>query len=95
MDILRTWVDKDSKRERATLYRNIDPESIAIVGLTIYFAHEGVHKKGSADIHEHYQIPLTDCPYFVTDPILIKEEMKRFDFDGDLGYYNQTAEEVK
>ena len=95
MDILRTWVDMDSKRERATLYRNIDPESIAIAGLTIYFAHKGVHKKGSADIHEYYNIPISDCPYLVTDPELIKQEMKRFDFDGNLGYYNQTAEEVE
>ena len=73
MDVLRTWVDKDSKQERAKLYRNIDPESICIVGHTIYFE-------------------LTDCPFFVTDSELIKQEMKRFNFTGDLGYYNQTAE---
>ena len=95
MDILRTWIDKDSKQEMAKLYRNIDPESIAIVGLTIYFAHEGVHQQGNPTTTAHYKIELKDCPYLITDPILIKEEMKRFDFDGDLGYYNQTAQEVE
>lgn len=92
MDILRTWIDKNSKQERAKLYRNIDPESIAIVGLTIYFAHEGVHKRGDASTHGHYQIPISGCPFFLTDPELIKQEMTRFDFTGDLGLCNQTAE---
>jgi hypothetical protein len=92
MDVLRTWVDKDSMQERAKLYRNIDPESICIVGHTIYFAHAGCHKKGTTTMIGHYRIELTDCPFFVTDPEVIKQEMERFDFTGDLGYYNQTAE---
>jgi len=92
MDILRTWIDKDSKRERAKLYRNIDPESITIVGHRIYFAHMGVHEKGDPHTYNHYAIDLVDCPYFLTDPELIKQEMQRFNFTGDLGYYNQTAE---
>lgn len=40
----------------------------------------------------HYQIKLTDCPMLITDPETIKQEMERFNFTGDLGYYNQTAE---
>jgi hypothetical protein len=91
MDILRTWVDSESKEERAKLYRNIDPESICIVGHTIYFAHVGCHKKGTTTTSEHYRIELTGCPFLVTDPEVIKQEMKRFNFTGDLGYYNQTA----
>lgn len=91
MDILGTWVDSESKEERAKLYRNIDPESICIVGHTIYFAHVGCHKKGTTTTSEHYRIELTGCPFLVTDPEVIKQEMKHFNFTGDLGYYNQTA----
>ena len=92
MDVLRTWVDKDSRQERAKLYRNIDPESICIVGHTIYFAHAGCYKKGTTTTIDHYRIELTDCPFFITDSEVIKQEMERFNFTGDLGYYNQTAE---
>lgn len=92
MDMLRTWIDSETQKERAKLYRNIDPESICIVGLTMYFSHKGVHKRGDASTHGHYQIPITCCPYVITDPVLIEQEMKRFDFHGDLGYCNDTAE---
>ena len=92
MNILRTWIDAETKQERAKLYRNIDPESICIVGHTIYFAHVGCRKKGITTTSGHYRIELTGCPFFVTDPEVIKQELKRFNFTGDLGYYNQTAE---
>ena len=92
MDVLRTWIDEDCGRERAKLYRNIDPESICIVGHTIYFAHNGCHHNGSPSTVGHYKIELTGCPFLITDPEAIKREMERFDFTGDLGYYNQTAE---
>ena len=89
MDILKTWFEDG--QERATLYRNIDPESFFISGSEIGFAHIGWHKKGSASTLEHYRISMKGCAFFITDPVLIKQEMKRFDFPETLGLYNQTA----
>lgn len=90
MDILKTWFEDG--QERATLYRNIDPESFFISGSEIGFAHIGYHKKGSASTLEHYRISMKKgMPLFITDPVLIEQEMKRFDFPEALGLYNQTA----
>lgn len=92
MDILRTWIDSETGKEKAKLYRNIDPESISIIGLTIYFAHEGIHKKGSATTAGHYKVPISCAPYFITDPEMIKQEMSRFTFSGDMGVCNQVMD---
>ena len=92
MNILRTWIDAETKQERAKLYRNIDPKSICIVGHTIYFAHPDTWKPNST--MNKYRIDLVSCDFLTADPVVIDEEMKRFDFpcNGDLGYYNQVAD---
>lgn len=71
MDILRTWIDADTKRERARLYRNIDPQSITINNLEVYFAHPGAYTPGGSSAGM-YRVPLTGCPYITTDPEQIK-----------------------
>lgn len=71
MDILRTWIDADTKRERAKIYHNIDPNSITIVGLEIYFAHPGAYTPGGSTAGM-YRIPVSGCPYITADAEQIK-----------------------
>lgn len=94
MDILRTWIPSGAEEgtEKAKLYRNIDPESLVIVGQTLYFAHSGCYRKGSTTTIDRYKVELNGCPMIITDPEIIQEEMKRFNFTGDLGYYNHVAD---
>ena len=89
MDILRVWIPKNEKTEKARLFKNIDPESIVIIGNRIYFAHVGCYHPGKTD--NCCCIYNEDCNYMVTNPEMIKEEMKRFDFTGHIGYYNSTG----
>lgn len=71
MDILRLWIDTDTKRERAKIYHNIDPESITICNLEICFAHPGAYTPGGST-GGMYKIPIAGCPYITTDPEQIK-----------------------
>ena len=73
MDILRAWVDKETGKERAKIYHNIDPESITIVGLEIFFAHPGTYKPGGSTANM-YRIPIKGCPYITAD----KEQIKNY-----------------
>lgn len=73
MDILRSWIDKDTKRERAKIYHNIDPESITIVGLEIFFAHPGAYTPGG-NTANMCRIPIQGCPYITAD----KEQIRSY-----------------
>lgn len=73
MDILRTWIDEDTGKEKAKIYYNIDPESITIVGLEIYFAHPGSYTPGG-NTACMYRIPIKGCPYITSD----KEQIKAY-----------------
>ena len=92
MDILRTWIPSGAEEgtEKAKLYRNIDPESLVIIGDRVYFAHVGCYQPGRTK--NCYNITLNQCDYIITHPDIIREEMRRFNFTGDLGYYNHVAE---
>ena len=89
MDILRVWIAPGEDTEKARLYKNIDPESICIIGHRVYFAHVGTYTPGKT--YNCYNITLENCDFIITNPDMIQEEMKRFNFTGDLGYYNQIA----
>ncbi len=73
MDILRTWIDEDTGKERVKIYHNIAPESITIVGLEIYFAHPGSYTPGG-NTANMYRIPIKGCPYITAD----KEQIKAY-----------------
>lgn len=90
MNILYVWFDRESRQERAKLYRNIDPESIQITGGKMYFAHVGVHTPGAKIRHGHYEISVGswNWAFVTTDQKEIEETMKEFRFTGDLGYKN-------
>lgn len=75
MDILRAWIDKDTGKERAKIYHNIDPESITIVGLEIYFAHSGLYTPGGSTANM-YRIPIEGSPYITADKEQIKAYVK-------------------
>jgi len=73
MDILYTWIDTGTQKERAKLYRNIDPDSITINTTTLCFAHPGAYTPGG-NTAGMYQVPLIkNCAYFTSDPKQIEE----------------------
>lgn len=71
MDLLRSWIDADTKQERAKIYHNIDPESITINNLELFFAHPGAYTPGGSTAGM-YRIPIAGCPYITTDMEQIK-----------------------
>lgn len=77
MDILMEYHHKGSDRNRARLYRNIDPETISIINGNLYFAH--------FPAAAHYMIKLNKKVRFFMNPDEIKEEMKRYTWGGDHG----------
>ena len=88
MNILYVWFDRESRQERAKLYRNIDPESIQITSGSMRFAHVGVHTPGAKIRHGHYEISVGSWTFVTADQKEIEETMKEFEFFGDLGYKN-------
>ena len=91
MEVLRTWIDKDSKKEMCRVYHNIDPESICIVGHRVYFAHYGAWDKNTTLTAGKYGIDLAHCDYFTMNPVEIELEKQRFDFHGLIGTDNSTG----
>lgn len=77
MTILREWFDPERKEERAKLYRCIDPRTICVMNERLYFRHFGA----VAD----YEIPITHETSIFMHGDVIKEEMKHYTWDGDLG----------
>ena len=68
MDILRIWFEPDGDRvlERAKIYRNIDPGSIAVQHGYMYFAHPGCWS--SELLSNRYRVPLNERSLIITDP---------------------------
>lgn len=71
MDILITWFDAETKKEKAKIYHNIDKDSIAILGRTLHFAHPGCWQSGFSN--NRYCIDLIDIMFMTTDPKEIKD----------------------
>jgi hypothetical protein len=77
MDILREYHHAGSDRNRARLYRNIDPESIFIMRNNLYFKHYGATAC--------YIIKLDKKENYFMNPDEIKETMKYYVWNGDDG----------
>lgn len=86
MDILRAWIDEDTGKERAKIYHNIDPESITIVGLEIYFAHPGSYTPGGSAANM-CRIPIEGSPYITADKEQIKAYVKEHPETINAGVY--------
>ena len=76
MDILREYHD-DANKERARIYRNIDPESIYIMRNNLYFKHYGATA--------YYLIKLDKKENYYMNPDEIKVVITHYNWNGDTG----------
>lgn len=90
MDILRSWVDKETGEEKAKIYHNIDPKSISIIGLEMFFAHPGTYTPGGS-IANMYRIPLKGCSYITADEEQIKTYLSEHPHTINAGLYNSEV----
>jgi hypothetical protein len=77
MDILRQYKHAGSGRNRARLYRNIDPESIYIINSELCFRHYGATC--------YYVVKINKKENYFMNPDEIRETMKYYVWNGDDG----------
>ena len=90
MDIL--IVRLDGLIERSKIYHNIDPQSIAILGTNLHFAHYGVWTSGFT--YNRYFYELKDIFFLSTDPNEIKEYAEKHSDCINRGLYVDTSEQL-